>query len=90
MAATWAWVTAPVSDRSPSAGVSGPRTASQIASEPSTFSPWLRQPCGASPRPWSVVTISVVVPRYCGCAWSSSQSVLRAASASWAARRYWS
>ena len=64
------------SARSPSAGVSGPRTASQIASEPFVFSPWSRQPRGGSPRPWSVVTISVVVPRYCGCDCSSSQSSL--------------
>ncbi len=52
--------------RSPSAGVSGPITAIQIRSEPLIFAPWLFHSTGASPRPWSVVTIIVVVPRYSG------------------------
>ena len=63
MAATWPWVSGSVLVRSPSASVSGPITAIQILSEPSIFSPWLFHSIGAFPRPWSVVTIIVVVPR---------------------------
>ena len=49
--------------RSPRARVSGPITAIQILSEPAMLAPWLFHSSGASPRPWSVVTTIVVVPR---------------------------
>ncbi len=64
------------------AGVSGPRTPIQMASEPSVFAPWSRQPRGGSPRPSIGHDQGGRPPRYSGHDCSSSQRCIRSASKS--------
>ena len=65
VAAIWLCVVSMFS-RSPNAGVSGPITAIQTNSAPGTLLPWSVQSPRVEPRPWSVVTTSAVLSRYCG------------------------
>src|SRR5579864_457720 len=46
--------------RTPSGGTSGPSAAIHVASAAGTFRPWSVQSVVVAPRPWSVVTRSVV------------------------------
>ncbi len=84
--ASWLCVVS-TSSRTPSAGVSGPITANQMNSALGTFLPWSVQLTRESPRPWSVVTISDVLPWYSGIFCSVCQSSARYWSDLWAESR---